>query len=145
MPFHKPRYLMGVGTPRDLVESVARGVDMFDCVMPTRNARKGGLFVAGGTAKANIKNARFREERGPVDPTCACPVCARYGAGYLRHLFNVQELLAQRLLSIHNLHIYLQLMRDIRRALRDGTFAAFRARFAAASAPDASVDFARST
>ncbi|MCA9538221.1 MAG: tRNA guanosine(34) transglycosylase Tgt [Myxococcales bacterium] len=125
LPTDRPRYLMGVGTPIDLLEGVARGVDMFDCVMPTRNARKGGLFVDGGRRKINIRNARFRTETGPIDPDCACSTCRTYSAGYLRHLLVANELLVHRLLSIHNLHIYLDLMRSIRRALRDGRFARF--------------------
>jgi len=126
LPAGLPRYLMGVGTPTDLVEGVARGVAMFDCVMPTRNARKGGLFVDGGRRKLNLKNARFRNQRGPIDDACACPTCARFGAGYLRHLLLAKEPLVYRLLSLHNLHVYLDLMRRVRRALRDDTFAAFR-------------------
>ncbi|MEZ4435746.1 MAG: tRNA guanosine(34) transglycosylase Tgt [bacterium] len=126
LPADKPRYLMGVGRPVDLLEGVARGVDMFDCVMPTRNARKGGLFVDGGRRAINLKNARFKHERGPIDPDCACYTCRRFGAGYLRHLLLSGEFLAHRLLSVHNVHVYLDLMRRIRRALRSGTFAAFR-------------------
>ncbi len=122
LPKDKPRYLMGVGTPRDLVEGVARGVDMFDCVMPTRNARKGGLFLQGGHVKANLKNAKWRNDPEPIDPGCACYTCQNYSAGYLRHLLIAKEFLAHRLLSIHNLHIYLNLMAAIRRALRQGTF-----------------------
>ncbi|MCA9560645.1 MAG: tRNA guanosine(34) transglycosylase Tgt [Myxococcales bacterium] len=125
LPADKPRYLMGVGTPTDLVEGVARGVDMFDCVMPTRNARKGGIFVDGGRRKINLKNARFRDQTDPLDPACGCYTCARFGAGYLRHLLLAKEFLAHRLLSIHNLHVYLDLMRQVRRALRAGTFGAF--------------------
>ena len=126
LPADKPRYLMGVGRPVDLVEGVARGVDMFDCVMPTRNARKGGLFVDGGRRAISLKNARFKHERGPIDPDCTCYTCARFGAGYLRHLLFAGEILAHRLLSVHNVHVYLDLMRRIRRSLRAGTFATFR-------------------
>jgi queuine tRNA-ribosyltransferase len=126
LPENKPRYLMGVGTPQDLVEGVARGIDMFDCVMPTRNARKGGLFVDQGRRKMNLNNARFRDERGPLDPTCTCYTCRTFSAGYLRHLLMAQEILVYRLLSIHNLHIYLNLMRNLRGALREGRFAQFR-------------------
>ncbi|MCA9543031.1 MAG: tRNA guanosine(34) transglycosylase Tgt [Myxococcales bacterium] len=129
MPADKPRYLMGVGTPQDLVEGVARGVDMFDCVMPTRNARKGGIFVDGGRRKLNLKNAQFRNQRAPLDERCTCYTCRNYGAGFLRQQMLAKEFLAHRLLSIHNLHVYLTLMADIRRALRDGTFAALRASF----------------
>jgi len=117
---------MGVGTPQDLVEGVARGIDLFDCVMPTRNARKGGLFVDGGRRKINLNNARFRDERGPLDPKCTCYTCQTFSAGYLRHLLVAKELLVYRLLSIHNLHIYLDLMRNLRAALREGRFGAFR-------------------
>ena len=126
LPRDRPRYLMGVGTPVDLVEGVARGVDMFDCVMPTRNARKGGIFVDRGRIKLNLKNARFKADPEPLDPTCACTTCRSFGAGYLRHLLLAGEVLAHRLLSIHNLHVYLDLMRAIRAALRAGTFASFR-------------------
>ena len=125
LPENRPRYLMGVGTPQDLVEGVARGVDMFDCVMPTRNARKGNLFVDQGRRRINLKNARFRQERGPVDTSCACWTCQRFSAGYLRHLLTSNELLAYRALSVHNLHIYLELMRRMRQALAAGTFATF--------------------
>jgi queuine tRNA-ribosyltransferase len=131
LPADKPRYLMGVGTPRDLVESVARGVDMFDCVMPTRNARKGGLFVDRGRRKINLNNARFRMDAGPLDPGCACPACTRFSAGYLRHLLVSKELLAYSALSVHNLHVYLSLMAEMRQALRAGQFAAWRAEWRA--------------
>ncbi len=125
MPEDRPRYLMGVGTPNDLVEGVARGVDMFDCVMPTRNARKGGLFVDGGRRHVNIRNACYRDMRDPVDSTCDCYTCRHFSAGYLRHLLIAKELLAYRLLSIHNLRVYLRLMETIRAELRAGTFAKF--------------------
>lgn len=127
LPPDKPRYLMGVGTPVDLVEGVARGVDLFDCVMPTRNARKGYLFVDRGRRRLNLKNARFKHSTAPLDETCPCPICAQYSAGYLRHLLMVGEFLVHRLLTIHNLSIYLRLMADIRRALAEGRFAEFRA------------------
>jgi queuine tRNA-ribosyltransferase len=129
MPSDRPRYLMGVGTPQDLVAGVARGIDMFDCVMPTRNARKGSLFVRGGRAKINIRNAKFKMEREPIDPDCACYTCQRFSAGYLRHLLKAKELLVYRLLSIHNLSIYLNLMAEIRSALRQGRFAEFHTQF----------------
>ncbi|MCA9525339.1 MAG: tRNA guanosine(34) transglycosylase Tgt [Myxococcales bacterium] len=135
LPLDRPRYLMGVGTPEDLVEGVARGVDMFDCVMPTRNARKGGLFVDGGRRKVNLKNARFKMERGPLDPECTCFTCSHFSAGYLRHLLMANEFLAHRLLSIHNLHIYLDLMRGIRRAIIAGRFGEFRRDFIAGCQP----------
>jgi queuine tRNA-ribosyltransferase len=125
LPEERPRYLMGVGTPEDLVESVARGVDLFDCVMPTRHARTGQLFVRGG--RLNIKNARFREDAGPVDESCGCPVCARFSRGYLRHLFLTGEILGPRLNTIHNLFHYLDLMARMRRAIEEGRFAALLA------------------
>jgi queuine tRNA-ribosyltransferase len=126
LPADRPRYLMGVGTPRDLVEGVARGVDMFDCVYPTRNARKGAVFADLGRRAINVRNARYRNERGPLEEGCPCLTCRSYGVGYLRHLLVAGELLALRLLTIHNLHVYLDLMRHIRRALRRGEFARFR-------------------
>jgi queuine tRNA-ribosyltransferase len=129
LPKDKPRYLMGVGTPQDLVAGVMRGVDMFDCVMPTRNARKGTLFINGGRSKLNLRNAKFKSQREPLDSSCACPTCERYSAGYLRHLLKCNELLVYRLLSVHNLHIYLELMREIRRHLRHGTFTQFASAF----------------
>jgi queuine tRNA-ribosyltransferase len=125
LPQDTPRYLMGVGRPVDLLEGVARGVDMFDCVMPTRNARKGGLFVDGGRRKMNIRNARFKADRAPIDEACGCYTCQRFSRGYLRHLLRSNELLAQRLLSIHNLYVYLGLMRGIRNALRANEFERF--------------------
>jgi queuine tRNA-ribosyltransferase len=129
LPMEKPRYLMGVGTPQDLVAGVSRGIDMFDCVMPTRNARKGSLFVRGGRGKINIRNARFKFEKGPIEEGCGCYTCQRFSAGYLRHLLKVKELLVFRLLSIHNLYVYLQLMKEVRLHLRQGTFQAFQASF----------------
>ncbi len=125
LPVEKPRYLMGVGTPQDLVEGVARGVDMFDCVMPTRNARKGGLFIRGGLERINLRNARFKTDPGPIDPDCDCYCCQRFSRAYLRHLLVAKELLVYRLLSIHNLRIYLRLMERIREALRGGRFFEF--------------------
>jgi queuine tRNA-ribosyltransferase len=131
LPKTTPRYLMGVGTPRDLVQGVACGVDMFDCVMPTRNARKGGLFVDGGRRKINLRNAKYKNETGPIDPHCSCFTCQHFSAGYLRHLLKQNEPLVLRLLSIHNLHVYLDLMRRIRAAIRRGEFAAFHRQFMA--------------
>lgn len=130
MPFvdpARPRYLMGVGTPEDLVENVARGVDMFDCVMPTRNARNGTLFTSFG--KLGIKNAGFISDHEPIDPHCECYTCKRYSRGYLNHLFRARELTFFRLASIHNLHYYLNLMKQIRAAIKDGKFAEFRREF----------------
>jgi queuine tRNA-ribosyltransferase len=125
MPVDKPRYLMGVGRPLDLVEGVARGIDMFDCVMPTRNARKGGLFVDRGRAKLNIRNARFKNDSGPIDETCSCYTCAHYSRGFIRHQLKAGELLAFRLLTIHNLAIYLNLMAEIREAISQDRFDVF--------------------
>ena len=123
----RPRYLMGVGTPEDLVENVARGVDMFDCVMPTRNARNGTLFTSFG--KLSIKNAGFISDHEPIDPKCDCYTCKRYSRGYLNHLFRARELTFFRLASIHNLHYYLNLMKQIRATIKDGKFAEFRREF----------------
>jgi queuine tRNA-ribosyltransferase len=128
LPHKKPRYLMGVGTPRQLVESVARGIDMFDCVMPTRLARHGSAFVGAGEC-IPIKAARYREDFGPIDPDCACPACRNFSRAYVRHLLHVGEILGLRLLTIHNLHFYLNLMRQIRQSIRSGTFSELRSRF----------------
>ena len=125
MPKDKPRYLMGVGRPLDLVEGVARGIDMFDCVMPTRNARKGGLFVDRGRRKLNIRNARFKNDSSPIDANCDCYTCQNFSRGFLRHQLKSNELLAYRLLTIHNLAIYLNLMKEIRTALDEGNFHLF--------------------
>ncbi len=127
LPKDKPRYLMGVGTPEDLIESVARGVDMFDCVMPTRNARNGQVFTAHG--KVNVRNARYAKEAIPLDEECACSVCQRYTRAYIRHLYLNDEILASILCSYHNIAFYLDTMRQIRQAIALGEFATFRARF----------------
>jgi queuine tRNA-ribosyltransferase len=128
LPAHKPRYLMGVGTPEDIVEGVAQGVDMFDCVMPTRNARNGHLFTRFGDLK--IRNARHRSDERPLDGTCTCYACAGgFSRAYLHHLERCGEMLAPMLATIHNVHYYLELMREIRGALDAGTFEAFRQRF----------------
>jgi queuine tRNA-ribosyltransferase len=128
LPANKPRYLMGVGTPEDIVEGVAQGVDMFDCVMPTRNARNGHLFTRFGDLK--IRNARHRSDEGPLDETCTCYACAGgFSRAYLHHLERCGEMLAPMLATIHNVHYYLNLVREIREALDAGTFAEFRARF----------------
>jgi queuine tRNA-ribosyltransferase len=116
LPFDKPRYLMGVGKPRDILEAVRRGIDLFDCVLPTRNARNGTLFTSRG--ELNIRNAVHREDPGPIDPECACPLCARYSRAYLRHLFLEREILGLRLATLHNLHHYFTLMERIREAVR---------------------------
>jgi queuine tRNA-ribosyltransferase len=127
MPADSPRYLMGVGTPEDLIEAVYRGVDMFDCVMPTRNGRTGGVFTWQG--KLNIRNARFTTDDSPLDPECPCSVCARYSRGYLRHLYQAGEILAATLISHHNLAFYLDLMRRVREEIKAGTFGTFRSSF----------------
>ena len=129
LPTDRPRYLMGVGKPTDLVEAVARGVDLFDCVLPTRNARNGQAFTPDGPI--NIGNARFARDGAPLDPECACEGCRRFSRAYLRHLFAARELLAYRLMTLHNLTFYLGLMRDMRRAVADGAFGRFRSRFLA--------------
>jgi queuine tRNA-ribosyltransferase len=127
MPSDKPRYLMGVGTPEDLIESVARGVDMFDCVMPTRNARNGQVFTSRG--KMNVRNAKFARDGRPLDEDCECAVCRRYSRAYVRHLYNCGEMLASTLCSYHNLAFYLDSMRRVRQAIALGEFAQFRARY----------------
>lgn len=119
MPQDKPRYLMGVGTPLDIAESVSRGIDMFDCVMPTRHARNGHLFTSEGTI--NIRNARHRDDLGPLDPECHCYTCQNYSRSYLRHLEKCGEMLGPRLGTIHNLHYYQQLMASLREAISAGT------------------------
>jgi queuine tRNA-ribosyltransferase len=127
LPEDRPRYLMGVGTPEDLVEAVARGVDMFDCVLPTRNARNGQLFTSAG--RINIKNVRFAEDDGPVDPECGCYTCRTCSRAYLRHLFQVGEINASTLNTLHNLHFYLDTLRRIRDAIAFGRFENFRLEF----------------
>lgn len=129
LPAHKPHYLMGVGTPEDLVEGVAHGIDMFDCVMPTRNARNGWLFTRYGDLK--IRNARHKDEDQPLDESCDCHACKNFSRAYLHHLHRAGEILGARLNTIHNLHYYLQLMREMRSAIDAGSFAQFRMRFAA--------------
>ncbi len=126
LPAGRPRYLMGVGYPHDIVAAVARGVDMFDCVMPTRHARNGHLFTAAGVI--NIRNAVHQRDPGPIDPECRCPTCQRYSRAYLRHLDQCNEILGVRLATVHNLHFYLDLMRQIRAAIAEGRFAALAAR-----------------
>jgi queuine tRNA-ribosyltransferase len=135
MPAARPRYLMGVGRPEDLVESVARGIDMFDCVMPTRHARNGHLFTAGGVL--NIRNARYAADLGPVDAGCDCYTCRNYSRAYLRHLDRAGEILGSRLNTIHNLHFYQALMKAIRAAIAAGRFTAFRAAFRAPRSEEA--------
>ena len=127
MPEDRPRYLMGVGTPEDIVEAVALGVDMFDCVMPTRNARNGQLFTSRG--KLNIKNSRYRDDPQPLDDVCLCEVCRRYSRAYIRHLYMSGEILGSVLTSIHNISFYLDTMRVIRQSIELGTFSEFRDSF----------------
>jgi queuine tRNA-ribosyltransferase len=129
MPQERPRYLMGVGFPWDIVQGVLRGIDLFDCVIPTRHARNGHLFVPGGTL--NIRNSAHGRDLGPIDPGCACYTCRHYSRAYLRHLDRCDEILGSRLATIHNLHFYLELMRAIRVSLADGTFGALAAAFPA--------------
>ena len=127
MPEDAPRYLMGVGTPEDLVEAVYRGVDMFDCVMPTRNGRTGGVFTSGG--KLNIRNAKFAADAAPLDDECPCSVCQRYSRGYLRHLYQTGEMLAAILISHHNLAFFLDTMQKVRDSIKLGKFSRFRKDF----------------
>lgn len=124
MPKDRTRYLMGVGTPTNIIEAVARGVDFFDCVMPARNARHARLFTWEGAI--NLKNAKYQLDDQPIDPKCDCPVCRRYSRAYLRHLFVAEEMLAMRLSVMHNLYFYNNLMKRIREALDNGTFGEFR-------------------
>jgi queuine tRNA-ribosyltransferase len=127
MPADKPRYLMGVGTPEDLVDAVERGVDMFDCVMPTRNARNGWLFTRNGDIK--LKNARYKTDTGPLDPECSCYTCRNFTRAYLHHLHRVGEILGSRLNTIHNLHYYQELMAGLRLAIEQGRLASFTDEF----------------
>jgi len=129
LPAHKPRYLMGVGTPEDLVAGVATGVDMFDCVMPTRNARNGHLFTRFGDLR--LRNSRYKADERPIDETCTCYTCQNFSRAYLHHLDRCGEMLGPMLTTIHNLHYYLNLMQEIRDALEGKRFAAFQAQFAA--------------
>ena len=124
MPTNKTRYLMGVGTPTNIIEGVARGVDFFDCVMPARNARHARLFTWEGAI--NLKNAKYILDESPIDPKCDCPVCRRYSRAYVRHLFAAEEMLAMRLAVMHNLYFYNKLMERIRESLDNGTFSEFR-------------------
>ena len=127
LPEQKPRYVMGVGTPEDFLTGVENGVDMFDCVMPTRNARNGSLFTSEG--RINIKNTRFQRDLGPLDPACQCPVCRTYSRAYLSHLFRSGEILALRLNTLHNLFFMLELAANAREAIRAHCFPAFRSAF----------------
>ncbi|MBT5611627.1 MAG: tRNA guanosine(34) transglycosylase Tgt [Lentisphaerae bacterium] len=134
LPPEKPHYLMGVGTPRQLVAAVARGVDMFDCVLPTRVGRNGSAYTATGTIP--IKAGRFKRDFGPIDENCRCQVCRNFTRAYIRHLLNVNEILGLRLMTMHNLAFYLNLMADLRQHLRQGTFREFHDAFMAADPPD---------
>ena len=127
MPRDRPRYLMGVGTPGNIIEAVWRGVDFFDCVMPARNGRHGHLFTSGGII--NNKNPKYERDEQPIDPACGCPVCRRYSRAYVRHLFKAEEMLAMRLAVAHNLYFYNSLTQRIRESLDEGRFAAFRQEF----------------
>jgi queuine tRNA-ribosyltransferase len=135
LPEDKPRYLMGVGTPEDLVEGVARGIDMFDCVLPTRNARTGTFFTSFG--KVVIRNARYERDPQPIDPDCACPTCRNFTRAYLRHLFSANELLALRLGTVHNVFFYLELMRNVRKGIAEDRFREFQKQFLAKRSEEA--------
>ncbi len=127
LPADQPRYLMGVGTPEDLVECVARGVDMFDCVLPTRMARSGTALTR--TGRLNLRNARFTDDPGPIEPGCTCYACTHFSRAYVRHLVQAKEILAHQLLSLHNLHLMLTIAREIREAILEGRFQAYREAF----------------
>jgi queuine tRNA-ribosyltransferase len=129
LPKNKPRYAMGLGTPPQLLEMIARGMDMFDCVLPTRLARNGTAFTSTGTL--NLKNAEFAMDKRPIEEACVCPSCREFTRGYIRHLIKAEEILGLRLITIHNLHFYLELMRQARGEIDKGTFKAFRSRFVA--------------
>ncbi|MBA3831623.1 MAG: tRNA guanosine(34) transglycosylase Tgt [Chthoniobacterales bacterium] len=129
LPNDKPRYAMGLGTPPQLLDLIARGVDMFDCVLPTRLARNGTAFTAGGTL--NLRNAEFALQSGPIEEGCACPACREFSRGYLRHLLKAEEILGLRLVTLHNLHFYLSLTKRARQEIAAGTFASFRREFVA--------------
>jgi queuine tRNA-ribosyltransferase len=129
LPENRPRYAMGLGTPPQLLELIARGMDMFDCVLPTRLARNGTAFATTGTL--NLKNAEFARDKNPIEQGCACPACQEYTRGYIRHLIKAEEILGLRLITLHNLHFYLNLMRHARAAIENGTFNEFRFNFVA--------------
>ena len=129
LPENKPRYAMGLGTPPQLLELIARGMDMFDCVLPTRLARNGTAFASSGTL--NLKNAEFARDKNPIEQDCACPACQEYTRGYIRHLIKAEEILGLRLITLHNLHFYLNLMRHARAAIENGTLNEFRFNFVA--------------
>jgi queuine tRNA-ribosyltransferase len=127
LPNDKPRYAMGLGTPPQLLEMIARGMDMFDCVLPTRLARNGTAFTSTGTL--NLKNAEFAMDKRPIEENCACPGCREFARGYIRHLVKAEEILGLRLVTLHNLHFYLDLMRQARDAIEDASFDSFRKQF----------------
>jgi queuine tRNA-ribosyltransferase len=133
LPAHKPRYAMGLGTPPQMIELVARGIDMFDCVLPTRIARNGTAFSAAGTV--NLKNAPFATEKGPIEEGCECYACREFSRGYLRHLIKAEEILGLRLVSLHNLHFYIRLMERAREEIEAGSFGEFRRQFVAGYKP----------
>lgn len=127
LPADKPRYLMGVGTPLDIVRGIDAGIDMFDCVLPTRNARNGTLFTSQG--KVNIKRAQYTEDDSALDPECSCYTCRNFSKAYLRHLYQAQEILSYRLNTIHNLAFFLTVVTGARKAIEEGTFQAYKKRF----------------
>ena len=129
LPADKPRYAMGLGTPPQMLELVARGMDMFDCVLPTRLARNGTAFTAAGTL--NLKNAEFARDKRSIEENCACPACREFTRGYIRHLIKAEEILGLRLVTLHNLHFYLNLMNQARTEIENGTFDQFRKAFVA--------------
>jgi queuine tRNA-ribosyltransferase len=129
LPEHSPRYLMGVGKPQDILDAVARGIDMFDCVLPTRNARNGTLFTRTGSV--NIRNSKYKNDSSPIDLECRCSLCRDYSRAYLRHLFSEREILGLRLATIHNLTFYHEMMTGIRLAIKNGQFTFFRNNFLA--------------
>jgi len=127
LPTDRPRYLMGVGRPEDLVEAVRRGVDMFDCVLPTRLARNGGALTR--TGRLNLRNARFADDPGPIEPGCTCYTCTHFSRAYVRHLTTANEILGHHLLTLHNLHLLLTITRELREAILTGRFQAYREAF----------------
>jgi queuine tRNA-ribosyltransferase len=129
LPADRPRYAMGLGTPPQMLEMIARGMDMFDCVLPTRLARNGTAFTAGGTL--NLKNAEFARDKRPIEENCACPACREFTRGYIRHLIKAEEILGLRLITLHNLHFYLNLMNQARTEIESGTFDQFCKTFVA--------------
>jgi queuine tRNA-ribosyltransferase len=129
LPSDKPRYAMGLGTPPQLIELIARGMDMFDCVLPTRLARNGTAFTSTGTL--NLKNAEFTMDKRPIEENCRCPACREFTRGYIRHLVKAEEILGLRLITLHNLHFYFELTRTARAKIDNGTFDAFRRDFVA--------------